>query len=192
MSGDAASDEPVRAREPFAITAAAFGVVTLAVFRLPGSFVAVLERNALLQGSAAGWALRLLAIVAVAQAAYAGGMILRPERVEVALEEEPSMRAAGSARVARSLSWNAAGIAALTIVYGIASFAVTGERGGFWLFVLIGIAQLAWYYRLTGSIVEWLRFQPRADLRGTDAGGTPPYCPPLARGFLGASVHPQG
>jgi len=184
-------DQPVRAREPFAVTAAAFAVVTLAVFRLPESFVAVLERNALLHGAAAGWAFRIMAAVAVGQAAYAGFMALRPERVEVALENEPTLREGGFERVARSLAWNAAGIAALTLVYGIAAFAVTGERAGFWLFVLIGLAQLAWYYRLTGTIVEWLRFQPQAQLSDDNAGETPPYCPPLARGLLSASIQPR-
>jgi len=183
--------EPVRPREPFIAASAGLAVVTLVVFRLPESFVAVLQRNAMLQGAAAGWAFRLLALVAVGQAAYAGYMILRPERVEVALEHEPSLRAGGHVRVARSLAWNAAGISALTTVYGIAAFAVTGERAGFWLFVLIGIAQIAWYFRLTGTIVEWLRFQPQAP-PGTDAASAPPpYCPPLARGLLSASIPPR-
>jgi hypothetical protein len=180
--------EPVRAREPFVAAAAALVVVTLALFRLPESFVAVLERNALLQGSAAAWAVRILAVVAVGQAAYAGVMVFRPERVAAALDSEPSLRAAGHARVARSLAWNAAGIAALTIVYGIAAFVVTGERAGFWLFVLIGVAQIAWYYRLTGIIVAWLRFQPQPQL-GSDEP-PPPYCPPLARGLLRIPVPP--
>jgi hypothetical protein len=185
------TDGPVRAPGPFALAAAALAVVTLAVFRLPESFVAVLERNALLQGAAAGWAFRILAVVAVGQAAYGGFMVLRPERVELALDQEPSLRAAGHARVARSLSWNAAGISALTVVYGVAAFAITGERAGFWLFVLIGIAQLAWYYRLTGTIVEWLRFQPQAGSGSDEVDAAPPYCPPLARGFLGASIPPK-
>lgn len=185
------TDQPVRARQPFAVTAVALAVVTLAVFRLPESFVAVLERNALLRGASAGWAFRIMALVAVGQAAYAGFIVLRPERVEVALENEPSLREGGFARVARSMAWNAAGIAALTLVYGIAAFAVTGERAGFWLFALIGLAQIAWYYRLTGTIVEWLRFQPRAEPGSNGAGKAPPYCPPLARGLLGASIQPR-
>ena len=184
-------DDPIRPPGPFAAAAAVLAVLTLAVFRLPESFVAVLARNALLQGSATGWAFGILGLVAVGQAAYAGGMVLRPERVEVALEREPSLRAAGRAGVARSLAWNAAGISALTMVYGVAAFAITGERAGFWLFVLIGIAQLAWYYRLTGTIVEWLRFQPQLGPGTDEPGAPPPYCPPLARGLLGASIPPK-
>jgi hypothetical protein len=179
--------EPVRAREPFAAAAAALVVVSLAMFRLPESFVAVLERNALLQGSAASWAVRILAVVAFGQAAYAGGIVFRPERVAAALDSEPSLRSAGHARVARSLAWNAAGIAALTIVYGIAGFVVTGDRAYFWLFVLIGVAQIAWYYRFTGTIVAWLRFQPPQ--LGSDEPA-PPYCPPLARGLIRIPVPP--
>jgi hypothetical protein len=144
----------------------------------------------MLQGAAAGWAFRILALVAVGQAAYAGFMILRPERVEIALEHEPSLRAAGHVRVARSLAWNAAGISALTTVYGIAAFVITGERAGFWLFALIGIAQLAWYYRSIGTIVEWLRFQPQTAPDGGSPSAAAPYCPPLARGLL-ASIQPR-
>lgn len=181
-------DQPVRAPEPFVAATAALAVVTLGVFRLPESFVAVMERSALLQGAAAGWALRILAAAAVGQAAFAGFAVFTPERVAAALAGEAPLRDAGHARLARSLAWNAAGITALTVVYGIAGFAITGERGGFWVFVLIGIAQLAWYYRLIGIIVAWLQLQPET---GTDDSGTGPYCPPLARGLLGASVPPR-
>jgi hypothetical protein len=186
------SEEPIRAREPFLAVAAALAIVTLAVFRLPESFVAVLERNALLRGSSTGWAVRILTVVALGQAAYAGFMVLRPERVAVALDREPELRAAGHERVGRSIAWNAAAIAALTIVYGVATFAVTGERASFWLFVVIGIAQLAWYYRLTGTIVEWLRFQPPAQTSEQRTNDTrPPYCPPIARGLAGAPMPPR-
>lgn len=182
------SAEPVRRWEPFAAAVAALVVITVAVFRLPESFVAMLERNALLQGSAAGWAYRLLAVAAVGQAAYVGFVVLRPERVAVALARQPSPPA--HILVAKSLAYNAAGMAALTLVYGIAAFAVTGLRAGFWLFVVIESAQLGWYYRLTGTVVEWLRFQPEPDTPSSGDGAPRPYCPPLARGLLGASTRP--
>jgi hypothetical protein len=186
------SRQAVRTREPFLAVAAGLAIVTLAVFRLPESFVAVLERNALLSGSSAGWAVRILTIVAFGQAAYAGFMVVRPERVAAALEREPALRAAGSRRLARSIAWNAAGIAALTMVYGLAAFAITGERASFWLFVVIGIAQLAWYYGLTGTIIEWLQFQPSAQSPEQGSGDTgASYCPPIARGLIGAAVPPR-
>jgi hypothetical protein len=74
----------------------------------------------------------------------------------------------------------------LTLVYGVASFYVTGQRGGFWLFVVVGAAQTAWYYRQVGQVARWVVQQPEADLaterRPPSWQPEPPdYSPPLGR-----------
>jgi hypothetical protein len=157
----------------FVSAAAAVAIVTAAVFRLPGTFVEVLERNALLQESAAGWAVRLLAIAAAAQAAYVGFVVLRPDRVARTIEHEGMSHD----RAAVAIASTAAATAALTLLYGLAAFLTTGERGGFWIFSLIAVAQITWYLRLTGNAIDQLRRQPE---RPAESG----YCPPLARGFV--------
>jgi hypothetical protein len=172
--------EHANRRAPFALAAVALFTVTLIVFVLPESLVELMQREGVLQGSQGGWAYRLLVLVALAQAAYGGFAILRPERLGPPTSQ-PEDRARVSATVART----AAGITGLTIVYGIAAFALTGLRGGFWLFVAIALAQGAWYYRAVGIIDTWLELQP--ELVTPQASGQPDvYCPPLARAFIDA------
>jgi fatty acid desaturase len=54
---------------------------------------------------------------------------------------------AAAALLIVSVAWTTAGIASLTLVYGVAAFALTGLRGGFWLFVVVELLQGAWYFR---------------------------------------------
>jgi hypothetical protein len=75
----------------------------------------------------------------------------------------------------------------LMAAFGVAAFVVTGERGGFWVFPLVALAQGAWYYRQVGQIGNWLNFQPEVAPAEPAAGAVPEvppdYSPPLARGL---------
>lgn len=135
-------------RVPFAVAAAALLIVSLAVFRLPQAFVADMQRDGVLTGDSADVAFVLIATVAGAQAAYGGFVLLRPERLETAIAEDARLATAPRSDKLASVARNAAGIASLTLVYGVAAFALTGLRGGFWLFVVLEVLQGAWYYRL--------------------------------------------
>jgi hypothetical protein len=125
-------------RVPFAVAAALLLVVTIAVFRLPEAFVADMKRDGLITGDSADLAFAFIATMAFGQAAYVGYVILSPERIADA--GDPTA-------VARF----AAGMASLTLVYAVAAFVLTGLRAGFWYFVILEIAQGAWYYRQVGS-----------------------------------------
>ena len=149
-----------RRRRPFGIALAAAVIVTIAVFRLPELFVDQLRRNRAFDTGQSGWLFRLLAIAAVAQAAYIGFVLLRSERVEKAWRVDPKLARMHRSEVFASIVRNAAGMALLTLVYGLTAFLLTGERAGFWLFVLVVAAQLAWYYRQVGMIGRWIAFQP--------------------------------
>jgi hypothetical protein len=139
-------------RMPFGVAAAALLIVSVAVFRLPQAFVADMQRDGVLTGDAADVAFVLFAAAGVAQAAYGGFVLLSPERIETALAADARLAAAPRAAAITSVAWNAAGIASLTLVYGVAAFALTGLRGGFWLFVVMELLQGAWYYRLVGVV----------------------------------------
>lgn len=161
-------------------------VVCIGVLRLPDSFVAQVERSRPLSSSQAGWAYRLIAAAAIAQAAYGGFFLLRPETIRKARDKDRKIAAMPRERILSLVARNAALMVVLTLVYGIAALAITGERGGFWLFPLIAVAQGAWYYRQAGEIGRWLSFRtvtetpgPRGEWRREPAD----YCPPLARGL---------
>ena len=153
-------ESPARRPAPFLITLAVALVVSVAVARLPEEFVATLRRNRPLDNSGSGWAYRLIAIAAVLQAFYVGLALLRPERVQEARSKDPKLARMGRSELLRSVTRNAAGIAALTLVYALSAFLITGERGGYWLFILILVVQVALYYRQVGGIESWLSFQP--------------------------------
>lgn len=179
-------DQVIRPRAPFWVAAAVLLVVCIGVLRLPESFVAQVERNRPLSSNQAGWAYRLIAVVAVAQAAYGGFFLLRPEAIRKARAGDQKIATAPRERVASLVARNAAFMVVLTLVYGIAALAITGQRGGFWLFPLVAVAQGAWYYRQVGEIGRWLTFQPEIESpgRGGDWNREPAdYCPPLARGL---------
>lgn len=177
---------PPRLR-PFLYAAAVLVVVCLAVLRLPESFVAQLERNRTLSSAQAGWAYRLLAVAAIGQAAYGGFVILRPERIQKSLAKDRRLAAMPRRLVHISVARSAASMIALTLVYGAAAFWVTGERGGFWLFALVALAQWAWYLRQTGVVAQWLAFQPEPapeNRRSVWVREPPDYSPPLTRGLV--------
>lgn len=174
-----------RRRPPFIVAGSILAIVSIAVARVPESLVSQLGRNAPLDGSAAGWAYRLLAFVAVAQVVYGGFAILRIDRVKKARAEDPKIAAMPHEQIVRSLARNAAGMVLLTLLYGLATFWVTGQRGGFWLFPLLSLAQGAWYFREIGIIARWMTFQPEAgsdDVPEAVWHREPPdYSPPIAR-----------
>ncbi|MGH7482925.1 MAG: hypothetical protein ACRELV_12280 [Longimicrobiales bacterium] len=172
---------------PFILALAGSLVVVVALFRLPESFVSGLERGRPFTTDQAQWAFRLLLAAALIQALAVGFLILRPDRIRRALDRDERIAALPRADLAALLARNAAGIAALTLVYGLSAFAVSGERGYVWPFLVLLAAQFAWYARLVGEIAEWLRFQepPRpARERDTWRREPPDYCPPLARGLV--------
>ena len=131
-------------------------IFAVALFRLPEEFVASLKRDRPLDLAAAGWLYRLLALIAAGQAAYIGLSLLRPERVRADRSKDPKLSAASLEGVTRIVARNAAGMAALTLLYGLGAFILTGERGGMWLFLLIFVAQMAWNYRQTGQAAALL------------------------------------
>ena len=171
---------------PFLVATAILFVLCLAMYRLPGSYVSQLERNRPLTTAQAGWAYRLLALAAIAQTVYGGFWIFQVEKVRKARKEDEKTAAMSPAEILRSLARVAAGMTLLTLVYGLAAFYVTGERGGFWLFPLVAVAQGAWYFRQVGQIGKWLQLQPAVepDRPRRDAAWhrePPDYSPPLGR-----------
>ena len=171
---------------PFAVATLLLFVVCLAMVRLPDAYVSRLERNRLFDSSQAGWAYRLLALAAIGQAIYGGFVILQVERVRKARLKEPELGKMPADEVVRLLSKNAAGMTLLTLVYGVASFYVTGQRGGFWLFPLVALAQGAWYFRQVGQVAKWMDFQPEIEPEKRKRAPVwrrepPDYSPPLGR-----------
>lgn len=130
---------------------------------------------------------RLVALAAIAQLLYGGFAIFRVERVQAARERDESFARMPRERVVSSLSRNAAGMVVLTLIYGLATVAVSGLRGGFWLFPLLALAQSAWYYRELGQIARWKAFQPEPQQADKERGRwiphDPDYVPPLTRGL---------
>lgn len=177
-----------RRLRPFAVVAVIALVVCIAVARLPDSLVSLLERKTPFSSAQVGWAYRLLAFAAVAQAFYGGFVLLRPDRVEAARRKDPKVAALPRVRLVGVVARTAASMVLFTFVYGIAAFAVGGQRGGFWLFPVLAVAQGAWYYRQVGQIAKWLGFQPEPARpeagRGAWRREPPDYCPPLARGLV--------
>ena len=177
-----------RRLRPFAIVALAIVVVCIAVLRLPDTFLALLERNSPFTTSAQiGWAYRLLAFAALGQALYGGFVLLRPERVDQARKQDPKLAARPRSQLVGTVARNAAWMTFFTMLYGLAAFGVSGQRGGFWLFPVLAVAQGAWYYRQVGQIGSWMGFQPEAGSDGPARGvwerEPPDYCPPLVRGL---------
>ena len=177
-----------RRRGPFILFGVAGLVACVVVAALPDSLIVQMERNRALTSGQAGWAYRLLVAFALAAAAYTMFKAITAESVRRSQERSEKARALSAERVVDSVSQNAAALPLLTIVYGIASLIFTGQRGGFWLFPLIALAQGAWHYRSVGEIVRWLAFQPEPEPEeelSTEWKREPPdYCPPLARGLV--------
>ena len=152
--------QEMRPKGPFLIAFAIVGVVSLAVARLPSSLVIQLERHRPLSEGQAGWAVRLLVITAVVQAAYVAFTLFRSERIGALRATNQKMRRQTKPELIASAARSAAGIPLLTLVYGLSAFAASGERGSFWLFQLLALAQLAWHFRQIGQLESWIAFQP--------------------------------
>jgi hypothetical protein len=171
---------------PFVVLGAVMLIVFVAIARLPELFVSGLEGDSPLSTAQATWAFRLLAVMAVLQAAYGGFAVLQIEKVRESWRNDPKMADMGRYDVAALVSRNAAIMVFLTVVYGLALFFLTGERGSFWFFALLALLQTAWYFRQTRQITEYLSVQPEPEVEKT--GGRwerepDDYVPPLARSF---------
>jgi hypothetical protein len=169
---------------PFAFVSAVLLVLSIALARLPESLVEQIERNSPLTGTEGGWAYRFLVAFAVVQILYGGFWVLRVERVKRAQESDAKVARMSRPHLLGSIARNAAGMIFLTFVYGLAAFLITGQRGGYWLFAVLFVAQGAWYYRLVGDVGRWLGFQPERTARPSPAlwrREPDDYCPPIAR-----------
>lgn len=181
-------------RLPLAIFALTGVAVAIAVMNLPDSFVNALETRYGLNAAQAGWIYRLLAAAAIGQAAYGAFFVLTPARAATAIEPAQNARPAMASFVRTAIT-----MSALTLLYGVAALALTGHRGGFWLFVLLATAQTLWSYRALGEVAEALAHAPRPPpLSKAWAEPAPRYVPPLARGVqsppatvAGASESPE-
>ena len=169
-------------------------VVCIAVLRLPDTFLALLDRNNPFTTSQTGWAYRLLAFAAIAQALYGGFVVLRPDHVEQARKKDPKLAAKSRPQIVGMVARTAASMTVFTLIYGLAAFGLGGQRGGFWLFPLLAAAQGAWYYRQVGLVAAWIGFQPESSsdrpARGVWQREPADYCPPLARGLRPVQITP--
>lgn len=176
-----------RRLRPFGVAAAITVVVCIAIARLPDSLVELLERKSPFSSGQIGWTYRLLVFAAVAQAVYGGFVLLRPDHVQRARAKDPKLAAMSRARLTGIVARTAASMVLFTLIYGVAAFLVGGQRGGFWLFPLLAVAQGTWYYRQVGQIARWMGFQPEAEVhrpgRGAFEREPDDYCPPLVRGL---------
>ena len=177
-------DLVARRRIPFAITAVVVSIATLAIFRLPELYVSQLRRNAVLEDARGTWAFRLLLVTAIGQAAYGGYRVLRSDRI-VEVEGDRIASSDHREKLISTIAWVAAGLIGLTLVYAVATFALTGLRAGSWAFVVVMLAQGVWYYRLTGELAAWVERRPMTPSRQAAAWdrGDATYTPPLARGL---------
>jgi hypothetical protein len=178
--------EVARPWQPFAVAATIIVVVVVAVFQLPETLLGQIERDGPFTSVQADWAYRLLALAASAQAVFVGFKVLRIERVQHSLESDPRLGEMSKTQIAASLARAAAGMAMLTLLYGLSALFIGGQRGGFWLFVVLTVAQQAWYFRQAGVIAQWLEFQPEPTpqrIRDIWRREPPDYCPPLTRGL---------
>ena len=178
----------IRPRRPFAVALIALALVAVAVFRLPEALILQIQRDGPFTSEQADWAYRLLAVAAAGQAAFVSFVVLRIEKVKSSIERDPKLAEMSKSQIAASLGRAAAGMAMLTVVYGLSALFIGGQRAGFWLFVAFTLVQLAWYYRQTGAISQWLEFQPEPTpqrIRNVWRREPPDYCPPLARGLTG-------
>lgn len=178
-----------RRRNPvFIFGTAVLAITTLALMRLPETFVEQIRRNRPFDISQSGWIYRGMVLVAIAQAAYIGFVLLRVEKVQTARSRDPKLAQMGKPELMSSVARNAVGTALLTLVYGGSAFALTGERAGYWLFASLTAAQLAWYFLQCGRIAAWLEFQPEFVVQEGTHDPAPgqndesDHLPPLARG----------
>ncbi|HEV2757312.1 MAG TPA: hypothetical protein VG318_16225 [Actinomycetota bacterium] len=183
-----------RRRAPFLLFGAVGVLACIVVLALPESLVVQLERNRGLNSGQAGWAYRLLVLFALAGAVYSMFKVFTIESIQKDRARNEKTKAMSPERIVDSVAQNAAAIPLLNVVYGAASLLFTGQRGGFWLFPLIAVAQGAWHYRAVGEIARWLSLEPEPEEEpdlSTEWKRVPPdYCPPLARGLVPAAPGP--
>lgn len=175
-----------RRQGPFIILAALFIAICIVVIAIPDPVLAQLRNNRPLTDRQAGWAYRLLAFFALGQIVYTGMAVFRIDRIHRLRTTDLGFAKLSKPAVVSSLSRTAAALVSFTLVYGIASLLLTAQRGGFWLFPLLAVAQGAWYYREIGQIAQWKALQADDTSGAPDAGwssGGADYCPPIARGL---------
>ena len=170
------------------------GIVLLIAFiamaRLPESLVAQMARNQPFfeTGRQADWSYRLLVFAALAQTIYGGFVILQIDRVKKAMTSDKGIAGRSRERVLAIVVRTAAGMVLFTLVYGVAAFWFTGQRGGFWLFALIAVTQLAWYFRQVNVIASYLDFQPEPVIEDRPSARWSPapddYVPPITRALV--------
>lgn len=168
------------------MVAALFFAICVVVIAIPDPVLAQLEDRRPLTDAQAGWAYRLLAFFAIGQIVYTGMVVFRIERIQHLRETDERFARLPKPDVISSLARNAAALVFFTLVYGVAALLLTAQRGGFWLFPLLAVAQAAWYYREIGQVAQWKAFQPEVAAGEGDTGwstGGPDYCPPIARGL---------
>ncbi len=179
-----------RRLRPFGLVVLLLAIVCLAMVRLPESTLSLLQRRSPFTLAQIGWAYRLLAFAAVGQALYGGFVLQRPDHVEKARRTDPKLATLPRSKLIGMVARSAAWMTVFTLVYGLAAFAISGQRGGFWLFPALTVAQGAWYYRQVGQVASWMGFQPEPvpDVRARALWQREPadYCPPLARGLVPA------
>lgn len=175
-----------RRQGPFLVLAALFIAICIVVIAIPEPALVQLRDNRPLTAQQAGWAYRLLAFFAIGQVIYTGMAVFRIDRVSRLRSIDERFARLSKPALVTSMARNAAVLVVFTLVYGIAALILTGQRGGFWLFPVLAVAQGAWYYREIGQVAQWKALQPDDIARGPDAGwsmGGPDYCPPIARGL---------
>lgn len=170
---------------PFLVAAAVWLIATIAVIQLPDSYAARLERQTPLDSSQSGWAYRLLAFAAIVQAFYGGFVLLKVDKVRKAKASDPAIAATPNQDLLRTIGRTAGTMILLTLLYAVAAFYVTGQRGGYWLFLVLAAAQAAWYFRQIGQIAGWMEFSPQVEQKRRPSAPwrrePPDYTPPLAR-----------
>ncbi|MDQ3962360.1 MAG: hypothetical protein M3277_00350 [Actinomycetota bacterium] len=187
-------EELLKRRVPPYAALIVFGIfLCVLVVQIPDTFLTQLERNRPLTDAQAGWAYRLIAFFAVVQIVYGGFSVFSIERVQAARAKYHTLASMTPESIVTSLARNAAAMVGLTLAYGLATIAITGLRGGFWLFPVLATAQAGWYYREIGQIARWRSFQPIPAERDPDRGAWKPpgpgHVPALARGMQVAKRH---
>jgi hypothetical protein len=144
-----------RRRLPFLWGVGILAIVSLAVARLPESFVEGLQDDSPFSLQQSTWIFRFFAAAALIQALYGGFRQFRLDRIRNALETDEAAAAWPSERLVSTIARNAVVASLMPLVYGLVLLGLTGLRGNYWLFALLSLAQLAWYYRLAGELERW-------------------------------------
>ncbi len=164
-------------KTPFVVAATSGIIICLVVMAIPESLIVAWRTGRSLSDSQAGWAYGLLVLAATGQVFYSGYVTFGPSQAGKLRGTDPLDS------IARSLSRNAAIATMLTFVYGLAALRITGERGGFWLFPLLAVAQGAWLYRDVRELVERVGQKTEIEPAGEEGWSEPAdFTPAIARG----------